>query len=835
MTERSEGLRRPSALASPLALNLSSLHPWGPLAKRGARVRVVYSRQFLLANNGSKRTIDLTIDPLQREDDGSGADAELSLFEGSKDLFQDSSVARVDLGTGERKSLRLCAKGKLPPGSYISRLRVIADDEADSCVIPLKLRIAAHWLWAVAFMILGLMSLGLTSFLAGAADVRTKLAETLELRQSIHEFIDRHPPAEADRAAVADMEEKLLETMEALSGPRPWQIKDLRISLADRHLPQVRERFRQLRASLERKQVGEVEVEDLVREWESLLERSKSIEGQLAAQVESLGPGVWSSLLQQYLRAKHRLSLDPPLKFIEEGLAPQVERVRLAMASGEGARAQALAVRVRRSLRRAARLLEHRTRLILGWHSYAREMLVRQAGLAARQLNPRMEPGERREMAQRLSTAYNALKKGFSLIGFRDAYFGIQRAELRLTKIRSQDLLEDVGDAIALANAETSLSEIDRALSNLKPDPTPESKKQGIFKILTLWEKRVESCRDENLKTALLERIEDLERLNGEGDLAALGPGFKELLDRWTEYGMFEVDLARQRVMEPYCRKLSSELRNQLADGREQLALLEPHHSLSGVDEELDRARLRLEQVSKEDCLTDLLAASKQLLDAGNQIFTTFLRIETLSPADRLAVAEHSEVAAAVDLARKLMTEPWPLRIVIRPGSEELYVGRQVTLELENLNPSWGPGMELAVDFGDDSPSIRRSAEQVRQGEPLSHRYQRPKRFSIRVTASETAQDEPQQPVEILGEGQAVVDIRPSPISAARVLSGHLVNLRFLIALLIGLLVQGGRFMGERPFGSRTRDYVKAFALGLGVDFGLRGVTDVFGAIGLPG
>ena len=87
---------------------------------------------------------------------------------------------------------------------------------------------------------------------------------------------------------------------------------------------------------------------------------------------------------------------------------------------------------------------------------------------------------------------------------------------------------------------------------------------------------------------------------------------------------------------------------------------------------------------------------------------------------------------------------------------------------------------------------------------------------------------------EILGEGKVELEILPSPISAARALAGYFLNLRFFIALTIGLLVQGWRFYAERPFGAQGKDYLEAFALGLGIDAGVRGLTDLLTKIGLP-
>jgi hypothetical protein len=83
---------------------------------------------------------------------------------------------------------------------------------------------------------------------------------------------------------------------------------------------------------------------------------------------------------------------------------------------------------------------------------------------------------------------------------------------------------------------------------------------------------------------------------------------------------------------------------------------------------------------------------------------------------------------------------------------------------------------------------------------------------------------------ELLGEGATTLDIGPDPISNARRLAGLFFNLRFALALVVGLLIQGWRLYGERPFGAQRRDYLEAFAVGFAAHAGVDGL-----AAALPG
>jgi len=173
--------------------------------------------------------------------------------------------------------------------------------------------------------------------------------------------------------------------------------------------------------------------------------------------------------------------------------------------------------------------------------------------------------------------------------------------------------------------------------------------------------------------------------------------------------------------------------------------------------------------------------------------------------------------------------------VAVRNGTNELYADRQVALEVNNLHPGWGPGVTLAIDFGDGSPLAYTSADLLRQDPLLVHQYERPKRFTVRVIATEHSQaGSTELGGDVLGLGEANVGIALSPVSAAREFADTFLNLRFFLAMAIGLVVQSWRFYAQQPFGAQSRDYAEALAWGVGIDAGVRGLAEFLTKIGLP-
>ncbi len=821
-------------LKVPHNLFLSATHPCGPLA--GLLVRKIYlpTAHFSLVNTSTEVLVltNLTVDPLERKTDGNSVETEFSIFHSKKG---NALPEVVQIKPGEVVDLQLHISGNLLPGNYLTCLRITGRNTNQTLSIPIEVTILAHWLWTIGFMLLGLIFLGLIKFLAGVSDIQNEQKEILQLRQDVHEFLERYVPGDTEQKSVARIEEDLTRALEILNQPRRWTLKDDRLQFAQKRKTHIEYQFKALQTQLEGKSEGAAELEALEKEWENLTRCIAEAKALLSAQNETPNPGDdWSVLLQKFENVQRHSLLGLPIKAIEDNLGHQVERVRLALASGEIPRARELAPKVQSWLHQAAKILDERVHQVLTWRHFVSEMLLRQVSLSSILQDPSFPATERNELAVRLETARTALANTQFLVAFRQSYKKLQEAETFALKIWSTVIIAEVKDAMYAVERETSLALIGQALSKLPPGDAPEVKQQRVLDILELWHQRVTSCKSLTLRKTLLDLIDSLKQRVGQGDLAATMPGFKKLLELWTSYQDAQINKARRKVEKKFCEKLESELRTELYISEQGLALLEPNPRVKGVAEELDRVRLGLEQLPAVECLKKLTDLQGQLSKAGGKMITALIASQSISPEVRLSAAKRSGEKEAIALARRLMTGPRPIKLTSLTSPDELYVERQVAMELSDLDPSWGIGVNIIIDFGDGTPYAKFTAEQIRQGVRLTHRYKRPKQMIVHAIAAKDFIPGTLSPVgEMLGQGKAKLEILPSPIHAAQALADRFLNLRFILALAIGLLIQGWRFYGKHPFGIMNRDYLEAFALGVGIDASTRGLIEVLIKLGL--
>lgn len=139
----------------------------------------------------------------------------------------------------------------------------------------------------------------------------------------------------------------------------------------------------------------------------------------------------------------------------------------------------------------------------------------------------------------------------------------------------------------------------------------------------------------------------------------------------------------------------------------------------------------------------------------------------------------------------------------------------------------------MRIDFGDGGPALVRNAEELRQQPLLQHLYTRPQLAEVRIEALQEPTAEVLDPGSeiVVGEGRLAFTVGPSRISLTRSAASFFFSLRFALALAVGLLIQGWRLWDEHPFGSRSRDYLEAFALGAGIEGVIEALTKVFAGL----
>ena len=62
------------------------------------------------------------------------------------------------------------------------------------------------------------------------------------------------------------------------------------------------------------------------------------------------------------------------------------------------------------------------------------------------------------------------------------------------------------------------------------------------------------------------------------------------------------------------------------------------------------------------------------------------------------------------------MTEPRDLQLAAQTSEDDKVVSQPILFTLANLDPNWGSGVDVTIDWGDGSPPLRSDAEKLRQG-----------------------------------------------------------------------------------------------------------------------
>jgi hypothetical protein len=673
------------------SIALTAVQPLGPWAHRAGAPIPIGPLEWSFRNRG-QATIELSgaeVEPLRRAGDGGRVAARLWVERPAGSGDEDS------LRPGEVGTLRLRGEGRLAPGRFETRLALKTADSGQAFSVPVAVVVRAHWLWAFAFVVLGLAFVGLLLFLGGRATLNERLAEALTEQQDLHELLESSPPVLADRRLARQAKESVASAVESLTRPRPLSFEDPRLTRAERHLERARAAAAALRARAGDQSPGRLAMEELETVWAELVKSLKGTRKHLrpqAATAVGVDEGDLVPLLQAVQLGQWRQRVVPLLATIEQSLGPQVERARLALTAGEEERARRLAQLVTLWLQRAARQLDKETELLLTWRTFAGEMLARDALLERSRNDPELPEAARQRLGGSLDAARRLLRPT-TLEGFRDAARELQEAEKELLRRRSEQLIERVRDAIAAVDERTSLERIEAALDQFSTDEPKQDRVTRMLGVLQLWRERVASV-EEAERQRFLERITGLEELLEADDLQASGPAFKELLDAWTRYQQAQTEQAMASVIVPYCRQQLPAMRSQQLGTMEALALLQPRSDLEGLDEALDRISVELEKgFSESACLDRLVDLSGELMEIGNRLFGTFLLVADISREQRLASAEYSGVVEAVTLARRLMQEPRPLRLELRTPPAEIHVDRTVVLEAGDLDPAWGSGL----------------------------------------------------------------------------------------------------------------------------------------------
>lgn len=763
----------------------------------------------------AKANFDQASTPLREAIDGGSTDASLSV----DDLGKTNKPVRT---------FQVSVNGSLFPGLYRSDLTLSTSDCSEK--IPVTVRISAHWIWIITFMLLGLLSLGVGQFLTGERILAEKHRDVIELRQTFHELQDQNPAAFPRHKLISPIDDSLTTAVRFLEQPRPLGLKDWRIERAETYKAAADEAIQEIRKGLANKAPGEVELDSLEQRWNDLLKRLDEVEQLLVKKdvVSSISTRPIAAAVAELDKRQIKQFIIPVILAIRDGFAVQVERAKLAYTAGQGDRARRLATQVELWLQRGAALLEDRVKLVLSWRAISSSVMAVE-NLVRRGLNdPAFREQTRLKMSEKLDQAVAIIKQRPTHEGFRDAHLLLQKTLTDMLAARSTHLIEDYQAAADKIQAETSLATIEQVFENASKDDSLEVKQTTVLTVLKLWDSIAMGFVDSGRRQSAQVLIEDIRQQVLSGNLAATSDVFKQLITNWSDDQRERMNQAGDKIFTPYCKRGLVELWQEFVSTSTALTLLQPNPKVAGLEEELDRIRFRLEKTpSGAECLNYIIDLHERIFCIGNKVFSTALMLANIRSQDRLAAALRSESEESIVLAERLMRDPWPIHVTPRTPANERYTGRNLVLEIGNINSAWGPGTIIQIDFGDGSLALTRNAEEVRKVGVISHRYPDSGNFRFRVTALDKEPDASMgdDSYEILGNGKTALVIDPSPVSTATKLAAMFLNMRFLLAVIVALLIQGWRLTEERPFGSLGRDYIEAFAIGAGSNAGMEGVV----------
>jgi hypothetical protein len=809
--------------------------------------RAALPAQKIAVHNASDEPVVIErvgCDPLQDAASGTAAEGRLP----AALLYP---TAGAPLPPGETAIVEISGDAPARAGSYASKLRVrIAGGE--TLVVPISLQVGASPLRGIAAMAAGLVLVGVVNFLAGEAAVKKKLHEVLDRRQAANELLERNPPPESQSLNLDAYDRDIGRAVQDLTAGRSWSLFDYRIADAAEDERVAAGELKEIRDAIAGTPDGAGEVAELDREWRGLQQRLT----ELATPSETTagqGSDGLAGRVGAFLARFKRDLLDLPMRIDSAGLGAQVARVDLLLSAGERDAADRRASEVRRWLQRDARDLEARVALVEGMEVLASSLLVEDARDRQDLGDPALADTTRQTLSAALDRAAAGLSGRSAPREFGEAYGRLLAVGTQILKARSDAVVADVEAVVQKEAAATSLAAVDAAMADNPPkkgSPLPV-RVAFLRRVLAAWSEPLAHA-DPSTYGELKARIAAIDAALARGDLEATSGLYHGLLGAWSDYGVKRLAGAVLAVSADYCRTAGSELRSRLAVTELNMQLVPDHQNLPGWEKTLDRLRLEVDSIPMEACMAPAMhrengafavsldqaspffGLSAAALDLDRQVFAAGISRVSISAADLSRAAQSSGNPEAMKFARRLLRHPRPLTIEAITAPADRYAGRPIAFRVDGLDEGWGPGVEIALDFGDGSAVAATSAEEARE-QPFVHSYREPTAPRLQVAAAFAFRPGTLSPVDrLLGSGGANYKIDKSPQTAARAIGDIFLNLRFGLALLIAVLVYFWQFWAREPtFGAQSFDYVKAFALGVAVQAAVSNLPEALGKIAL--
>jgi hypothetical protein len=458
----------------------------------------------------------------------------------------------------------------------------------------------------------------------------------------------------------------------------------------------------------------------------------------------------------------------------------------------------------------------------------AAQMVVSDAYVRGVAAGVELPSDQRTDLVRRLDGVDAALAGGNTLQDLATAFHAVDQIETDAVRDQSEALKTKVRATAEAASDQMSTAPMDSVMAELRSiqHPSAEQKAATVIRLLDVWRGRLGVVQDKATRADMSAAIETTRAAAERVDLRAVRRGLHMLERDWQSYLPRHIAQAAAAVTIPVCRDWRNRNLQQLTLTSNLVRLQSGHPEIVDWERRLDRARRGLLAVlpdkatTPDACLGPVVENGREVIAVSQEAFTDMLADVPIPPQARLDAAQTSAVSEAITLAQRLMAAPRDLELTVTTPEADRMVGAPILFTLGSLDPDWGSGVSVIVDWGDGSARFTSDAEKLRQGERLEHTY-----YVVRTIHPAAVAGDNLNP-RVLGEiarvdpsemGRSTTDltVHPTPATRAERLADIFLTSQFGLALLIASVVYFWRYhAGSRVFGTRSFDYVEAFALG---------------------
>ena len=522
------------------------------------------------------------------------------------------------------------------------------------------------------------------------------------------------------------------------------------------------------------------------------------------------------------------------MKTYGEEFQNRISHLQLLHAAGRVPVAAADAVAVRRWMQRAAEIVDAQAQQARFYSELTASNVDNVQRILGRMQGAGLLPPQRAAILGLLDEASAAITEPFAWPMRRTVNQRILAARSELLSAMSQATLTAAQAARTQSEAEDSIAAIEAVLDQGKTLPRgadnkiePAEKTKWLRRTVAAWRARIATAAPPDA-AAFQAELAALEAANEFGDMAAVAAHSRGMFEKWATYSAARAIAMVLKTTAPFCLMLRDDTLTDLQASQASMRRLGAHAKLQAWEGLIDQLGMKARaspdtaEQMPPDCLASLTALSDQAFKLSNEIDSALWDVTLLPDASKRQLAAELRGSLTPETLRNLLADVRPLTIEVTTPAPDRHAGREIEFKVGNLDPLWGPGVAVALSFG-DGQTMSLNAEELRKAKTFTHVYAAATSVAPAAEAAEALKPKPLNTPDAqnrqLGAGQMqAFSIAPSPVSLARQLADIFFNARFALALLIASLLYFWRYRSSKTvFGANPYDYAQAFALGFAV------------------